>query len=68
MKAKYVMTDKGPILFPPSFNHKEFTLFNPISAGWVDIDHTGAETFGVSVGLGMKPSTYDSILIQEAFK
>jgi hypothetical protein len=38
LEAKYVMTDRGPIMFPDSFEHREFREFNPSSAGKVIID------------------------------
>lgn len=33
--AKYVMTDTGIIVFPPTFNHSDFKHFNPTSAGFI---------------------------------
>ena len=35
MKAKYVMTDNGPIIFPATFNHSDFSHFKPKSGGTV---------------------------------
>ncbi len=68
MKAKYVMTDKGPILFPESFRHEEFRRFYPISAGFVSIPDCGhAQTFGASVSLHMGIYPGDDSLIERAF-
>jgi hypothetical protein len=36
MKAKYVMTDKGLIVFPLSFSHSDFKSFKPTSAGFIN--------------------------------
>ncbi len=66
MRAKYVMTDKGPILFPESFKHEEFKGFKPSSAGFVLIDLI-AYTFGASGSLRMVPDPGDQLSIEKAF-
>jgi len=75
MKAKYVMTGKGPIIFPDSFNHKDFAQFKPMSAGRVEVDVLlpvergikAVSTFGESVSLKLKPDKLDAELIARAF-
>jgi hypothetical protein len=67
MRAKYVMTDKGPILFPQSFDHVEFAGFKPTSAGFIDCDDEAYRTHGRSISLGMEPNGMDAYLIEKAF-
>ncbi len=66
MRAKYVMTDKGPILFPESFRHDEFKRFRPTSAGFVGLG-SPVITFGKSESLKMEPNSADGCLIEVAF-
>ena len=74
MRIKYVMTDKGPILFPESFKHSEFRRFDPISAGFVGIEirYDGEKSFlrvfGKSESLKMEPDCNDVFLIERAFQ
>ena len=69
MKAKYVMTFAGPILFPESIPHDAFRAFQPVSAGFVSINQKGdISTYGKSVSLNLEPKEYDSILIECAFE
>lgn len=35
MEAKYVMTDKGIIVFPKTFKHSDFRHLRPLSAGFI---------------------------------
>lgn len=67
MEAKYVMTDRGPIMFPDSFEHREFRGFNPSSAGKVIIDEDNVITVGNSLTLGLKSKKNDAVLISYAF-
>lgn len=70
MKAKYVMTDKGPILFAYSIPHNAFRDFKPTSAGFVDVDiETGKySAYGKSVSLNLGVHRNDSVLIECAFE
>ena len=68
MRAKYVMTSKGPILFPETFGHDDFLIFEPISAGFVIITDNSCHTYGKSISLNKEPDTYDSTLINMAFE
>ncbi len=70
MKAKYVMTDRGPILFPQSIPHDAFRTFKPISAGFVDIDIENGKyaAYGKSHSLDLVSKKIDSVLIESAFE
>ena len=67
MIAKYVMTSRGPIIFPDTFMYVEFSKFKPSSAGQVIIDKDGIMTFGDSLSLNLKPKENDDALIARAF-
>lgn len=69
MKAKYVMTRNGPIVFPLSIEHSAFRNFNPTSAGFVLIDEKGnVSTYGKSQSLNLEAKEFDNILIECAFE
>ena len=60
IKQKYIRTYENEIIvFPDLLEHKEFTQFNPISAGFVFIDtdeqnKPTIECYGQSYSLGLK--------------
>lgn len=65
MKAKYVMTDNGIIVFPESFSHSDFSRFNPTSAGFISFGATGryepvCECYGESITLKLKSGKKDT--------
>lgn len=68
MKLKYVMTDKGPIIFSQSFNHSDFKQFNPKSAGLCEIAAQDNEVVvwagGDSFTLGIKSNEQDESKIK----
>ena len=66
MKGKYVMTDRGPILFPDSFGHQEFAWASPTSAGKFFVGNL-VTVSGKSIGLGLASNKKDERLIEEAF-
>ena len=72
-KAKYVMTNNGPIVFYGGMQHSHFASYNPTSAGfvWLDKnDKTGeivATCFGESVSLKLKVAEEDSFRITRMF-
>jgi hypothetical protein len=68
MKAKYVMMDKGPIIFPDSFSHDEFVSPHIKSAGQVMINGDEVAVFGESMSLNLKPKDGDAALIKLAFE
>jgi len=69
MKAKYVMTTLGPVIFPGSFQHSDFSNLKPVSAGFVIFDDNGKPTtYGRSESLGMKSRPGDSRLIEIFFE
>ncbi len=66
MRAKYVMTDKGPILFGPAYKHSDFAHLKPTSAGFVNLDG-GPTTYGESMSLNMAPGEDDAAIIESCF-
>ena len=68
MKVKYVMTEKGPIIFPESFNHNDFGRFCPTSAGFVQIETASVHAYGSSVSLKMGYVDTDTSQIENLFK
>lgn len=63
MIAKYVMTDRGVIIFPDTFLHSEFSKFKPLSAGLVIIDEDYVKVYGESISLNLKPNKGDEEII-----
>jgi len=60
MKVKYVITKENEIIvFPELLQHKEFSHFNPIRAGFISfgVNKEGNPTcscYGESISLGLK--------------
>lgn len=67
MVAKYVITSKGPIIFPESIQHSEFKHLNPTSAGQVffhaDKDIVKVLCVGESLSLRLKSDPGDAAII-----
>lgn len=65
MKAKYIMTNNGIIVFPQSFSHSDFSHFKPTSAGFISFGTDGkykprCECSGESFTLKMKSDEKDT--------
>ncbi len=67
MHGKYIMTGRGPILFPESFRHDDFKEFHPTSAGFFNAEDRIVATWGESLTLKLKPVLMDKEIIQSAF-
>lgn len=67
MIAKYIMTDRCPIIFPDTFAHEKFIDFKPISAGQITIDKDKIVTTGYSLSLNLRSEENDNKLIAYAF-
>ena len=68
MRAKYVMTELGPILFPETMKHSDFKDFSPTSAGIVTVTGKIVVTSGHSLTLNLKSEPGDSRLIKISLK
>jgi aminoglycoside phosphotransferase family enzyme len=69
MKAKYVMTAIGPVIFPDSIKHEAFKYLKPVSAGFVMFDDKGkATTYGRSKSLDLDSRPEDAIFIEICFE
>ena len=67
MLGKYIMTKRGPILFPGTFMHDEFRKFEPESAGFFMIHEDKVIAHMESAGLNMRSKPEDKDKIREAF-
>jgi len=67
MQGKYVMTKRGPILFPDTFLHANFKSLKPVSAGMFSVKDGEVEVFGNSLSLGLKPRSQDAAEIARIF-
>jgi len=67
MNAKYIMTDRGPIIFPDTFLHSAFKSFHPTSAGMVMISADNVTTYDKSLSLKLEPDVDDADMIRFFF-
>lgn len=54
------------VMFGDSFPHKMFTLFNPVSAGFVAIEGEDIHVYGYSDSLQIGPRPQDEDIIRRA--
>jgi hypothetical protein len=65
-KTKYVITDRNIIIiFPEYIEHRQFSSFNPISAGFISIGVNGkgamsCQCYGESISLGLASRPEDT--------
>lgn len=67
IKIKYVMTRRGPIIFPEAITHSEFKRFGPKSAGFISLNGGSISAYGESVSLKMKSTPEDSMKLKIMF-
>ncbi len=65
-KTKYVITDHNIIIiFPDYLEHRQFSSFNPVSAGFISIGVNGkgamvCQCYGKSISLGLESREGDT--------
>lgn len=65
MRGKYVMTDRGAILFPPSYLHSDFKHLSVTSAGEFSILPNGeVSVWGQSISLKKHSNKDDARIIE----
>ena len=67
MQGKYVMTKRGPVLFPDTYLHVNFKSMNPVSAGMFSVKDGVVEVFGKSLSLNLEPEPRDASEIARVF-
>lgn len=68
MRGKYVMTEKGPVLFPATILHASFKKLNPSSAGMFLVTDAGVKVYGRSDSLELEPEFDDADRIGRLFE
>ena len=67
-KAKYIRTVEDEIIvFPMRMKHTDFRKFDPISAGFIELDYDGNKIVfkctGKSIGLKLESNPEDTTLV-----